>query len=98
MSGRIKVVSESLNELADNFLESANALGDSLSDLDALVASLATSWEGDAHDQFREYFTQWRSDSRELHRSLRRLHRIARTAHGNYAAAETANLRMWGAG
>lgn len=98
MSGRIRVVGESLNELADNFLRSANALGESLNDLDALVESLAASWEGDAHDQFREYFARWRSSSRELHQSLHRLHRVVRTAHQNYAAAETANLRMWGVG
>jgi len=98
MLERIQVVCESLDELADKFLGSANALEDVLSDLDSLVASLGTTWEGDAHDQFGEYFAQWRSSSRDLHQALRRLHQVTRTAHGNYSAAEAANLSMWDVG
>lgn len=96
MFDRIKVIGESLDEAADNFLKSENALEESLSELDSLVESLADSWEGEAHDQFGEYFARWRSSSRDLHGALRRLRRVTRTAHDNYAAAETANLRMWG--
>lgn len=72
------------------------ALEENLSDLDALVDLLDGSWVGEAHDRFSEHFARWRPSSVSLHRSLRSLHRVTRIVHDNYAAAEIANLRMWG--
>ena len=41
-------------------------------------------------------YRKWRTVSGDLHRTLRDLHQILTAAHGDYAAAHTANLRIWG--
>jgi early secretory antigenic target protein ESAT-6 len=97
VTDRLRVVFGSLSELTDGLLETANALEDHLSELDDAVTKIAASWEGEAHDRFHQRVSEWRTTSRALHRALRGLHRLTETAHGNYAAAEAANLRMWGA-
>ncbi|UZJ29832.1 WXG100 family type VII secretion target [Streptomyces endophytica] len=71
-------------------------LQEELTTLDDAVKSIAEAWTGDAHINFRSYYDQWRSKSANLHRDLRNLQKITHTAHGNYSAAQAANLKMWG--
>lgn len=97
MTERLKVVFESLSDLSDGLQRCADALEAHLSELDAAVTAIAGSWDGEAHDRFHQYVSEWRVSSRDLHGALRSLHQLAQTAHGNYVAAESANLRMWGA-
>jgi WXG100 family type VII secretion target len=97
VTDRLKVVFGSLSELADGLRQCADALEEHLSELDTAVTRVADSWEGEAHDRFHQYIGEWRASSRDLHGALRSLHQLTQTAHGNYTAAESANLRMWGA-
>jgi early secretory antigenic target protein ESAT-6 len=97
VADRLKVVFDSISELTDGLQQAADALEEHLAELDTAVARIAASWEGEAHDRFHQYISQWRATSRDLHRDLRGLHTLTQTAHGNYASAESANLRMWGA-
>lgn len=96
MTNRLKVEFGALGELISGLEASANRLEEQLSELDAGLARVTQSWEGEAHDRFRVAFAQWRATSKDLHRTLRDLHKVTRTAHGNYHAAESANLRIWG--
>lgn len=96
MSGKLHVRFEDLSETADALDSVAKRLQEHLTELDGVVKRLAETWEGDAHDAFHGCYREWQSTSRDLHRALRVLHKTVRTAHGNYAAARAANLRMWG--
>jgi WXG100 family type VII secretion target len=96
MSDTLKVHFEDLSEAADALDTVARNLQEHLTELDAVVNRLVETWEGDTHDAFHGFYRQWHTASDDLHRALRHLHRIVHTAHGNYAAARTANLRMWG--
>jgi WXG100 family type VII secretion target len=96
MSGKLLVRFEDLSEAADALDSASKRLQEDLTDLDHTVNRLAETWEGDAHDAFHNHYRQWKSASRDLHRALRELHETVHTAHGNYAAARAANLRMWG--
>ncbi|QMU78403.1 WXG100 family type VII secretion target [Streptacidiphilus sp. PB12-B1b] len=96
MTQRLKVVFGSLSELTQQLESTAGQLQAHLDDLDEALARIAASWSGDAHDRFHQCFSEWRATSSDLHQSLARLHQLTTTAHGNYTAAESANLVMWG--
>lgn len=93
---KLKVDFGVLADSADSVDRAAERLQADLTALDELVTRLVATWTGAASDDFHGYVRQWQRASDDLHSSLRELHRILTTAHGNYAAAESANLRMWG--
>ncbi|MGW5663516.1 WXG100 family type VII secretion target [Streptomyces sp. NPDC003758] len=95
MPGQLTVKLEDLAQAAEDIGSIANAIQDHLAELDDAVRRIADTWEGDAHDAFHGYCRQWRSSSRDLHHALRDLQKIVETAHGNYAGARAANVRMW---
>lgn len=96
MTGKLKVEFGALSDSADSVDHAAEQLQEHLNAVDDLVKHLVATWTGAASDDFHGYVRQWQQASGDLHASLREFHRILRTAHGNYAAAESANLRMWG--
>lgn len=96
MVGKLKVEFGTLSDSADSVDHAAEQLQEHLSAVDDLVKHLVATWTGTASDEFHGYVRQWQQASADLHSSLRDLHRTLTTAHGNYAAAESANLRMWG--
>lgn len=96
MPGQLTVHFETLAQASDDLDSISNALQEHLTELDAGVRRIAESWTGDAQEAFQGYYHRWRSDSADLHRTLRTLQRTVDTAHGNYSAARAANLRMWG--
>jgi 6 kDa early secretory antigenic target len=98
MTGPLKVVFSSLSDLADGLANSADRVAEQLTELDSAVARLAESWQGEAHDLFSQRLAEWRATAADLHRSLHDFRRLIVTAHGNYAEAEGANLRIWGQG
>jgi early secretory antigenic target protein ESAT-6 len=97
MTDRLRVDFGSLAELTGGLLAAADALEGQLDELDTAIARIAESWQGEAHDRFHTLAGQWQGSSRDLHATLRKLHTVCRTAHGNYQAAEAASLRLWGA-
>lgn len=70
-------------------------LDQQLGDLDRVVESLRSIWKGDAAVAQQEAYTTWTAEARDMHRALTILHGAARTAHGNYSAAVSSNVRMW---
>ncbi|MFG3113099.1 WXG100 family type VII secretion target [Streptomyces sp. NPDC048197] len=98
MSGKLKVHFGTLTEATDELNSIAKSLQEHLTEVDRAVRQVSESWEGDAREGFAAYYQRWRAASRSLHRAVRALHKTVHTAHGNYSAARTANLRMWGGG
>jgi WXG100 family type VII secretion target len=66
-----------------------------LADLAGYLASLHGSWTGSAAQAWADYQRRWDAAAKDLQAGLAELHRIVRTARGNYQAALAANLRMW---
>lgn len=66
-----------------------------LADLARFLAPLREGWTGSAAQSWADYQRRWDAAAADLQASLVQLHRIVRTARGNYQAALTANLRMW---
>jgi WXG100 family type VII secretion target len=95
MQGKLRVHFDGLTDLAQQLESAADELERHLSDMDGVVKQIAESWKGEAHGSFAGCYQQWRSASGGLHATLRRLHKVVHTAHGNYSAAKAANLRMW---
>ena len=96
MTGKIKIQFDVMSDSAESVDRAAKQLQEQLTAVDALVRHLVARWAGTASDEFHGYVREWQQASADLHSSLRELHRILTTAHGNYTAAEAANLRMWG--
>ncbi|WP_413252264.1 WXG100 family type VII secretion target [Streptomyces lydicus] len=96
MADRLTVHFESLTEASEELESIAGALQGHLSELDDAVRQVMESWTGGARDEFHLQYKQWSAASKGLHRSLRTLQKTVHTAHGNYSAARSANLRMWG--
>lgn len=98
MPGKLKVHFGTLAEATEELESIAKSLQEHLTELDQAVRRVSESWDGDAREAFGGYYQQWRAASHSLHRAVRALHKTVHTAHGNYSAARTANLRMWGGG
>jgi WXG100 family type VII secretion target len=94
---RIRVGAGALGDGAASCERSARNLADLLDKIDHAVDQLSATWSGQASDQFQAAASVWRAGSRDLHRTLVGIGRLLETAGGNYAAAEQANLSMWGA-
>ncbi|WP_225848282.1 WXG100 family type VII secretion target [Streptomyces sp. HPF1205] len=96
MTGRLAVRLEKLDQAAEDLDTLVGKLQKHLTGLDKEVRRVTEGWEGEAQDAFSAYYRQWRTASDDLHRTLRDLHKVLKTAHGNYTAARRANLTMWG--
>lgn len=96
MPERMAVHLGALAQAADDLDTLAGELREHLDEIDRGVHRVAENWDGEAKDAFRACYQQWSAASADLYKALRTLHHILRTAHGNYSAARTANLRMWG--
>jgi WXG100 family type VII secretion target len=98
MTSRLQVELAALAELTSQLSGQADDLESLLTQLDAGMKRFEASWEGEARNRFSSVFAQWRQASSDLHAALGDMHHVTGTAHGNYHAAETANLRIWGGG
>lgn len=71
------------------------SLRTAMTSTDAQVNALHHTWSGDAARAHAQAHRHWREGTATMTEALRTMHRIARTAHGNYHAAVTANVAMW---
>jgi WXG100 family type VII secretion target len=71
------------------------ALDVHLDKLDHRIARLHTTWFGDAARAQRDAHDEWMRAARQMRSALATMRSITETAHGNYHAAVTANVRMW---
>jgi WXG100 family type VII secretion target len=73
----------------------SNAIAAALDTLDSHIAALHDVWTGEAATAQRVAHEQWREGARRMREALDAMRDAARTAHGNYTAAITANQQMW---
>ncbi|MRH89867.1 WXG100 family type VII secretion target [Nocardia sp. SYP-A9097] len=69
---------------------------DHLATLDDQAEELSASWSSEAAAAYDLAHREWLTGAKEVRDGLEVLESAARTAHGNYQAAVTANLRMLG--
>ena len=86
---------ESLIAAVDQMSTFESKLEHQLAVVKASVASLGTSWHGEAADQQQAAQDRWNSGAEELRTALGQLRDIAEQAHTNYSGAVANNLRMW---
>lgn len=96
MSTRYHVDLDALDEVIGFLQKTSDAIAGRLADLDAEIAALHGVWTGEAAAAQLRAHQEWTAGAVEMREALDALHALARTAHGNYSAAVTANLQMWG--
>jgi WXG100 family type VII secretion target len=92
---QVHVLTGALSDGAQTVVRAADRFGESLDSVDRVVRELAADWTGAASEEFQQAAARWRSASNDLHASLLQVKALLLTAHDNYAAAESANVRMW---
>jgi WXG100 family type VII secretion target len=65
-------------------------------DVERDVGRLHGQWSGHAAEEHLQAHREWREGAATMRRSAAELRRVVTTAHRNYAAATSANARMWG--
>ncbi|TCO59409.1 WXG100 family type VII secretion target [Actinocrispum wychmicini] len=94
--GKIVADFGGLVEVEQAIHQAANRLEDELSGLRARIAPLCESlWTGAAAAAYKQVQDDWDKSAEEIRDVMTGLHRIVRTARGNYSAALRANLSMW---
>lgn len=86
---------EALLAAVDQMSEFDSNLEQSLARVQASVASLGLSWQGEAATQQRVAQNQWNSGAEELRAALGQLRDFVERAHANYSGAVANNSRMW---
>ena len=71
------------------------AIAAQLDTLDGQIGRLHDVWTGEAAAAQLAAHRQWLAGAKEMREGLDAIRAAARTAHGNYSAAVTANLSMW---
>jgi WXG100 family type VII secretion target len=64
-------------------------------DLEAQMATLHGTWEGETAVAQREAHQEWEAGMTAMRGALAQMRSAARTAHGNYTKAVDANRSMW---
>jgi WXG100 family type VII secretion target len=92
---RVVVDLERLAELADRMGRFQSHLMRVMEEVDTRERQLGITWTGAAAAAQFDAHGRWDAGAAEVQQALADLRAIASTAHGNYAAAVSANLRMW---
>ena len=82
----------------DSFRRILDALEDTLSTLDRDLRYSLAQWTGAASEAYSAAHYRWQRAASDMAAELARLRTVVIVAHGNFAGAVAANLRMWGAG
>ncbi len=69
---------------------------DALDDADAAADRIRAAWDGEAATAHADVDEEWRADARRMVAACEELRQVLQAAHGNYAAAASANRTMWG--
>lgn len=84
-----------LDDLSTAIERSIAQAEETLSTLNAQLASLAETWTGAAAEGFQSTFAAWSASERDLRQQLQALHNLVATAHDNHAEAVRRNIAMW---
>jgi WXG100 family type VII secretion target len=86
-----------LQSLAGQLEEILKTLNEKVHALHGRVEKVVLTWEGDAREAFIDKLDEWDGSAQDLQATQAWLHGIVTTGQNNYAAAQTAVLRGWGA-
>jgi early secretory antigenic target protein ESAT-6 len=94
--GRIVADFSGLVSAEQALQQAAEQWEEELSGLRSRIAPLCeTLWTGEAAEAYQRTQADWDSAAEEIRDVMTGLHRIVRTARGNYSAALRANLSTW---
>lgn len=79
-----------------DMMTASKALRGELDDLNGdLHKVLHEAWDGDAHNAYTIYRDEWNVAASKIQGIVHRLGQAIGNIHGNYAAAERANAKLW---
>ena len=93
--GRVLVTFGAVETAAADTDIVANHIDRQLDDLRSYLAPLVASWSGQASADYQALQSKWDASAADLNQVLRDIAGALRTAHGNYAQAESANASIW---
>ena len=96
--GEIKVAFAALEAARTDVVGTAARISGRLDDLRSAVVPLASTWEGQAAQEYRGRQRQWDVAVADLVRVLGDVGRALGEAEAGYRAAETANANLWRSG
>ena len=83
-------------QLQDDIRRVSDQLIAALDDADAAADRIRAAWNGEAAIAHADVDEEWRADARRMVVACEELRQVLQAAHGNYAAAASANRAMWG--
>jgi WXG100 family type VII secretion target len=66
-----------------------------LTELEGVVARLLGSWSGEAAEAYQAAQAEWDQAVAGMRESVREMHQVLVTAHGNQASAVRSNSQIW---
>ena len=93
--GRMLVTFGAVENAATDADTVAGHIDRQLDDLRAYLSPLVASWTGEASSDYQALQSKWDTSAADLNAVLRQIATALRTAHANYAQAETANTSIW---
>jgi 6 kDa early secretory antigenic target len=96
--GEIKVAFAALEAARTDVVGTAARISGRLDDLRGAVVPLASTWEGQAAQEYRGRQRQWDVAAADLVRVLGDVGRALGQAEAGYRAAEIANANLWRSG
>lgn len=85
-----------LQAAIDHMAKFGQEVTEVLDDMDAAMAALRSTWQGEASDQQAQAQQQWDEGAEQMKAALEQLRTIAKAAHENYSDAVSKNGQMWG--
>lgn len=95
MAEPFRVDPEALADAVTRMAEFHRYAESMLTEIDALVRTLHTTWSGEAAAAHAEAHQHWARGEAMMRAALARLREAGATAHGNYTGAISTNLAMW---
>jgi WXG100 family type VII secretion target len=90
-----EIDADELLHVVDRMASCGSTLQSLAADLERRLSALHLTWQGEAAEAHRLAQAAWGDGLAEMREGLARMRGAAHTAHDNYTAAATANLRMW---
>lgn len=90
-----RVDPQALADAVQRMVEFQRYAEDMITEIDARITRLHETWTGEAAAAHAEAHQHWVRGEAMMREALARLQKAAATAHGNYTAAMSTNLRMW---
>ena len=87
---------EKLQAAIDHMAKFAQEVTECLDDVDHAMATLRSTWHGEAAESQAQAQRQWDEGGDQMKSALDQFTKIAEGAHKNYSDAVTKNGQMWG--